>query len=139
MIFSNLVNGIGQHLQNFDRGCIHELIPLADNSWIMNWRVFYFAWFIAWTPFVGMFIARISKGRTIREFIIGVVIVPTVFTIVWLSVFGTIALSISGTWSINELRDIVALPETAVFIIFSEYPLTKIMSFLVIMLLAIFL
>lgn len=137
MIFSNLVNGIGQHLQNFV-GDVFMIDPFGDNSWIMNWRVFYFAWFIAWTPFVGMFIARISKGRTIREFIIGVVIVPTVFTIVWLSVFGTIALSISGTWSINELRDIVAQPETAVFIIFSKYPLTKIMSFLVIMLLAIF-
>ena len=81
MIFSNLVNGIGQHLQNFV-GDVFMIDPFGDNSWIMNWRVFYFAWFIAWTPFVGMFIARISKGRTIREFIIGVVIVPTVFNCV---------------------------------------------------------
>ena len=81
MIFDTFVNGVGQHIQNFI-GDVLMINPYGDNTWIMNWRVFYFAWFIAWTPFVGMFIARISKGRTIREFIIGVVIVPTIFTII---------------------------------------------------------
>ena len=64
-----------------------------ENSWVMNWRVFYYAWFVAWCPFVGMFIARISKGRTLREFITGVVIVPTIFSIIWLAVFSGIALT----------------------------------------------
>lgn len=104
----------------------------------MNWRVFYYAWFIAWTPFVGMFIARISRGRTIREFIIGTVAAPTIFTIIWLSVFGTIALNVSGDWSLTELANIVASPETAVFIVFEKYPLSKVLSGLVIALLAIF-
>ena len=102
------------------------------------WRVFYYAWFIAWCPFVGIFIARISKGRTIREFIIGSVVAPTIFTIVWLSVFGTIALSISNTWSLTEIAALVANPETAVFIVFEKYPLSKVLSILVIMLLSIF-
>lgn len=137
MIFDTFVNGVGQHIQNFI-GDVLMINPYGDNTWIMNWRVFYFAWFIAWTPFVGMFIARISKGRTIREFIIGVVIVPTIFTIIWLSVFGTIALNASANWNLMELKDIIALPETAVFIIFSQYPLVKVMSVLVIVLLAIF-
>ncbi len=97
-----------------------------------------FAWFIAWTPFVGTFIARISRGRTIREFIIGVVVIPSVFTFIWLSVFGTIALYVSGNWSLNELTNIIASPETAVFIILNEYPLNGIISILIIVLLAIF-
>ncbi len=70
-MFNTLVNGLGQHIQNFVGDSL-MISSFGDNSWITNWRVFYYAWFIAWTPFVGMFIARISKGRTIRVFIFGV-------------------------------------------------------------------
>lgn len=136
-ILNTLVSSTGQHIQNFFSD-VTMINAFGDNSWIMNWRVFYYAWFIAWCPFVGMFIARISKGRTIREFIIGAVIAPTIFTILWLSVFGTIALNISGGWSLTELANVVASPETAVFIVLEEYPLSKILSILVIILLGIF-
>lgn len=136
-IFNTMVNGIGQHIQNFFGDSL-MISSFGDNSWIMNWRVFYYAWFIAWTPFVGMFIARISKGRTIREFIVGVVLIPTAFTIIWLSVFGTIALSTTSGWSLDAVKSLIASPETAVFIIFSEYPLNKVISILIICLLAIF-
>lgn len=132
-----MVNGIEQHIQNFF-GDVLMISSFGDNSWIMNWRVFYYAWFIAWTPFVGMFITRISKGRTIREFIVGVVIIPTAFTIVWLSVFGTIALSVTGGWGLEAIKELITSLETAVFIVFSEYPLSKIISVLIICLLAIF-
>lgn len=136
-IMNTAVNGIGQHIQNFI-GDVTMISSFGDNTWIMNWRVFYYAWFIAWAPFVGMFIARISKGRTIREFIIGVVIIPTIFTITWLSVFGTIALSASSSWGLEELSNMVASPETAVFIVFEKYPFSKVLSVLVIVLLAVF-
>lgn len=136
-MFNTLVNGVGQHLQYFIADTL-MISPFGDNAWVMNWRVFYFAWFIAWTPFVGMFIARISRGRTVREFIIGVVLIPTVFTIIWLSVFGTIALNVSGNWTLTELLNMIASPETAVFIVFEHYPLSKVMSILVMLLLAIF-
>ena len=136
-MFNTLVNGVGQHIQNFFGDSL-MISSFGDNSWIMNWRVFYYAWFIAWTPFVGMFIARISKGRTIREFIIGVVLIPTVFTIIWLSVFGTIALYTTGDWSLEVVRDLIASPQTAVFIVFSEYPLSNVISLLIICLLALF-
>lgn len=136
-MLNTFTNGVGQHIQNFI-GDVFMLNPYGDDTWFMNWRVFYYAWFIAWTPFVGMFIARISKGRTIREFIFGVVIIPTVFTIIWLSVFGSIALNAAGSWSLNDLANLVASPETAVFIIFQQYSLSKIMSILVILLLGIF-
>lgn len=134
-MFNTLVNGVGQHIQNFFGDSL-MIISFGDNSWIMNWRVFYYAWFIAWTPFVGMFIARISKGRTIREFIVGVVLIPTAFTVIWLSVFGTIALSTTGNWTLEVVKSLIASPETAVFIVFSEYPLSKAISILIICLLA---
>lgn len=136
-IFNTLVNGVGQSIQNFFGDSL-MISSFGDNSWIMNWRIFYYAWFIAWTPFVGMFIARISKGRTIREFIIGVVLIPTAFTIIWLSVFGTIALSTTGDWKLEAIRKLIASPQTAVFIVFSEYPLSEVISILIICLLAIF-
>ena len=136
-IFNTLVNGVGQHIQNFF-GDILMTNSFGDNSWIVNWRVFYYAWFIAWTPFVGLFIARISKGRTIREFIIGVVMIPTIFTIIWLSVFGTIALDTVGDWGIDTVTQLVASPQTAIFIVFSEYPLSKAISAMTICLLAFF-
>ncbi len=136
-ILNTLVSSTGQHIQNFF-GDVSMINAFGDNTWIMNWRVFYYAWFIAWCPFVGMFIARISKGRTIREFIIGAVIAPTVFTILWLSVFGTLALDASGNWSLTELANMIASPETAVFIVFEKYPLSRLLSVLVIALLAIF-
>lgn len=137
-MFNTMINGVGQHIQNFIGDTLMTTSLGGDKEWITNWRIFYFAWFIAWTPFVGMFIARISKGRTIKEFIFGAVIVPTIFTIVWLSVFSTIALNATGNWSTDQLIKMVASPETAVFIVFDKYPLSKVMSMLVIVLLAIF-
>ena len=136
-MLNTFVNGLGQHLQNLigDTLMINEF---GDNTWVMNWRVFYYAWFIAWTPFVGMFIAEISRGRTIREFIFGVVLAPTAFTIIWLSVFGTIALKATGTYSLETLAQLVASPETAVFKIFNDYPLSRVISGLIVVLLAIF-
>ncbi len=77
---------------------IENIIPLSnphgrsDEAWFQGWTVFYWAWWISWSPFVGMFIARVSKGRTIREFITAVLIVPTFVTLIWMSVFGGLAI-----------------------------------------------
>ncbi len=77
---------------------IENIIPLSnphgrtDEAWFQGWTVFYWAWWISWSPFVGMFIARVSKGRTIREFITAVLIVPTGVTLIWMSVFGGLAI-----------------------------------------------
>lgn len=136
-ILNNLVRSVGLHIQNL----VDDLFLIStfeDNSWVMNWRVFYYAWFVAWCPFVGMFVARISKGRTIREFITGVVIVPTVFTIIWLAVFSAIALTIVHGWNLETVQQLVASPETAVFIVFEHYPMSKIISMMIVALLAIF-
>ncbi|MDK8210502.1 BCCT family transporter, partial [Bacillus subtilis] len=65
-----------------------RLSPFDNSTWVQDWTIFYWAWWIAWAPFVGTFIARISRGRTIREFLIGVLAVPTVFGGLWFSVLG---------------------------------------------------
>ncbi len=75
-----------------------QIVPLSnwvgrdDRQWMQDWTVFYWAWWVSWSPFVGMFIARVSKGRTVREFIVVVLIVPTLVTLLWMSVFGMNAL-----------------------------------------------
>lgn len=136
-ILNNLTNSLGQHIQYFFKD-VFMTNAFGDNEWVMNWRVFYYAWFVAWVPFVGMFVARISKGRTIREFIMGVVIVPTLFTILWLAVFSAIALSTVQGWSLESVQQLIASPETAVFIVFSHYPLSKVIAIMIIVLLGIF-
>lgn len=136
-ILNNLTNSVGQHIQYFFKD-VFMTNAFGDNDWVMNWRVFYYAWFVAWVPFVGMFVARISKGRTIREFIMGVVIVPTIFTIIWLAVFSGIALSCVQGWSLESVRELIASPETAVFIVFSNYPLSNLISMMIVVLLGIF-
>jgi len=75
-----------------------RMYAYEPNPWLGNWTLFYWGWWIAWSPFVGMFIARISRGRTIRQFVIGVLLVPVLFTFLWMTVFGNtaIALDLSG-------------------------------------------
>lgn len=136
-ILNNLTNSVGQHIQHFPKD-LFMINAFGDNDWVMNWRVFYYAWFVAWVPFVGMFVARISKGRTIKEFIAGVVLVPTLFTIVWLSVFSAIAISTVQGWGLENVQQLIASPETAVFIIFEHYPLSKLISMMIVVLLAVF-
>ncbi|WP_446008373.1 BCCT family transporter [Candidatus Electrothrix sp.] len=77
-----------------------------DSTWQNKWTVFYWAWWISWSPFVGMFIARISKGRTIREFVLSVLIIPTVLTFLWITAFGGSALFIELE-SVGSISDAV--------------------------------
>jgi choline/glycine/proline betaine transport protein len=92
-------------------------------KWLGSWTIFYWAWWIAWAPFVGMFIARISKGRTIREFLLGVLLGPSLAGFVWLTVFGNTALY-QEVYGAGGIAEVVAnnLP-TAVFVVLERYPL----------------
>ncbi len=83
---------LGSYLSDFVRMSL-RLTPFRDSSWVGGWTIFYWAWWMAWSPFVGLFIARISKGRTIREFLLGVVIAPTLVGFMWFSIFGGTALN----------------------------------------------
>lgn len=93
-ILSDFVSSIGSYLQNFFRLSFQTLSFQGEDgqAWVSGWTTFYWGWWMSWAPFVGVFIARISKGRTVREFIIGVLLVPTSVTFLWFAVMGGSAL-----------------------------------------------
>jgi glycine betaine transporter len=109
----------------------------GDEAWLSDWTIFYWAWWISWAPFVGTFIARISKGRTVREFVVGVLLVPSGVSFVWFAVFGgaAIDLQLSGA---ADLGGVVGQPEIALFATLEEFPISGITSFVVILLVALF-
>ncbi|MFF7408377.1 BCCT family transporter [Streptomyces lydicus] len=103
-------------------------------GWLRSWTVFYWAWWISWTPFVGMFIARISRGRTIRQFIGGVILVPSVVSLLWFAVFGGSAIKLQGDKQLHGSHT----PEGQLFDVLHQYPLATVMSILVMILVGIF-
>jgi betaine/carnitine transporter, BCCT family len=119
-----------------------QLLPLSnpfgreDLNFMHGWTTFYWAWWISWSPFVGMFIARVSRGRTVREFLICVILVPTALCIVWMSTFGGAAIdqfANFGNAAIAEASD-----EVKLFIMAQAFPLTQIVSFIGIVLVIVF-
>ena len=107
-------------------------------EWLAGWTIFYWAWWVSWTPFVGMFIARISRGRTIRQFVTGVLIVPSLVSLVWFAIFGGTAIDIQRTT--GKLVDLAGAVNTdsALFQVLGELPLTGITTVLVMVLVGIF-
>ncbi|EDM68477.1 putative transporter, BCCT family (BetT, Choline-glycine betainetransporter) [Moritella sp. PE36] len=109
-----------------------------DTAWMHGWTVFYWAWWISWSPFVGMFIARISKGRTVREFLCAVIFIPTLVTLVWMATFGGIAIdqvaNKVGELGANGLTDI----SLSLFHVYDAMPYGKVLSVLSIILVLIF-
>ncbi len=119
------VEGLGTYFGNIlSLGFFTGTLGPAENGTVTGWTVFYWGWWIAWSPFVGMFIARISKGRTVREFVLGVLFLPSLFSTLWLSVFGGSALhnSIVGNGAAlatyNEVGQTVAM-----FAMLEQFPL----------------
>jgi glycine betaine transporter len=108
-----------------------------DNAWLGSWTVFYWSWWIAWCPYVGLFIARISRGRTIRQFVLGTVIGPSVVTFVWIAVFGGSALYIDRTQGGIADR-VVSDPASGMFVFLEQFPLALPLSILTLAVLWIF-
>jgi choline/glycine/proline betaine transport protein len=132
-LLDSFIQNTGAYLQ--------ELISLGawtetyqGTQWQNSWSAFYWAWWISWSPFVGMFIARVSKGRTVREFFLGVLMVPSLLTFLWMSVFGGSALFLE----LNGLADVTtAVNEniaTALFVMLEEYPVSMLTSIIGILL-----
>ena len=138
MLLSSLIQNIGMYLSGLV-DMTFRIYAYEPNEWIGNWTLFYWAWWISWSPFVGMFIARISRGRTIREFILGVLLVPSGFTFLWLTIFGN-----SGLWlEMHEAGAGLATAvqtnmPTAIFVLLDQLPLTGITSALATMLIVTF-
>ncbi|WP_347551743.1 BCCT family transporter [Pseudalkalibacillus hwajinpoensis] len=133
----NMFTGtLGGYIANFFNMSFHIEPNNADQrSWVNSWTIFYWAWWISWSPFVGIFIARISKGRTIKEFMMGVLFVPSIVCFIFFAVFGVSALDLQQN-GIAMISDYSI--ETATFAVLQEYPLGTLMSFITIAVIAIF-
>ncbi len=119
------------------------MLPLSnplgreDETFYHGWTIFFWAWWISWSPFVGMFIARISRGRTVRQFILAVLIIPTMVTILWMSAFGGSGIDQSFA-GVGALSDGISSSSLALFQMLENLPLTAITSFLAIILVMVF-
>ncbi|PJJ53669.1 choline/carnitine/betaine transport [Mumia flava] len=107
-------------------------------TWLSQWTIFYWAWWISWTPFVGLFIARISRGRTIREFVTGVLLVPCLVSLVWFAIFGTAGIDAERTSGGLTDADGAVDSDFALFRLLEQYPLESVTAVLVMLLVAIF-
>jgi choline/glycine/proline betaine transport protein len=137
-IFSSFFQNVGFYIQRLPQLALWtETYQGPDSNWQAGWTVFYWGWWISWSPFVGMFIARVSKGRTIREFIVGVMLLPTLLSFFWMSVFGGTAIFFeqSGADVSRAVNENVA---TALFEMFQNLPFTGILSFIGIVLVVFF-
>jgi len=137
-ILEAFLQNTGSYLNNIVERTFN-LQAYTHSDWIGNWTLFIFGWTIAWAPFVGLFIAKISRGRTIRQFVFGVMLVPTIFTFMWFSVFGDTALHLimneGYTALITEVQSDKAI---ALFKLFEHLPLTSIVSFITVILIVTF-
>ncbi len=137
-LLKSFVQNTGHYLQNLLYLGSWTATYQRDSTWQSNWTLFYWTWWVAWSPFVGMFIARISRGRTIREFLGGVLLVPPLLTFLWFSVFGgaAIYLQLGGSDAMAQAvnQDI----STALFTLLHNYPLAQVTSFIGILLVFVF-
>jgi choline/carnitine/betaine transport len=136
MILDLIPTSLGAYL-----GELPQLIGRTEASsgkgvadWLGSWTVFYWAWWISWTPFVGMFIARISRGRTIRQFVGGVILVPSTVSLVWFAIFGGTAMQLQERGELTGADT----PEAQLFGVLHEYPIATASSLLVMILVGIF-
>ena len=131
----DLLNGFVQNMGDYLNGFVLKTFDLyvyeaADDKserWLGLWTVFYWAWWISWGPFVGMFIARISKGRTVRELVAGVLLIPLGFTLAWLSIFGNTALDLVINQGAVELgRTALEQPSMSIYQLLEYFPAAKV-------------
>ncbi len=138
-ILNSLMTGIG----DYTSGLIRESFTLAPyggeyEKFLNGWTLYYWAWWISWAPFVGSFVARISRGRTIREFVAGVLIIPALGSFVWFSIFGTSALYLELVSKINVSAEVLKDVSVGIFAMYSHYPLGQIMSMIMLVLIVTF-
>ncbi|EQM81295.1 BCCT family transporter [Stutzerimonas stutzeri] len=137
-ILETFLQNTGSYLNNIIERTFN-LQAYSRSDWIGNWTLFIFGWTIAWSPFVGLFIAKISRGRTIRQFVFGVMFVPTIFTFLWFSVFGDTALHLIMVEGYTSLiTDVQADNAIALFKLFELLPMSAIASFLAVVLIITF-
>ncbi len=126
-ILNSYLQNLGGYMDNFfARSFWTE--SYSGGEWQNSWTIFYWAWWISWSPFVGMFIARISKGRTIREFVLSVLVIPSLLTFFWINAFGGTAVSLQMQEAVqvaDQVKDQVAI---SIFVLLEHYPLAAVTS-----------
>ncbi len=139
-ILKAFTQNIGFYMQNLPQLSfwVETFYGAEGSSWQNPWTIFYWGWWISWSPFVGMFIARISKGRTVREFIIGVMVFPTLLSFLWMSSFGGSALWLQITGAANIVDAVEKDVSTALFVMLENFPLAKVTSFIGVLLVTVF-
>ncbi len=137
-LFRAFVQNTGLYLDNFLERTF-RLYAYEPRTWLSDWTLFYWAWWISWSPFVGMFIARISRGRTVREFVLGVLFVPSAFTFFWMTVFGNTAIFLDMGEAAGAISAAVGADVSVALFQFLEYlPWSTVTSILGVLLVAVF-
>ncbi|MFZ2260392.1 MAG: BCCT family transporter [Luteococcus japonicus] len=136
-ILNLIPSTLGTYLQDLMMMSARTGVSGGDKTsdWLAGWTIFYWAWWVSWTPFVGMFIARISKGRTIRQFVSGVLLVPSVVSLVWFAIFGGAAIN---SERIGAKLSEAGSSEAMLFALLDTMPWAKVTSVLVMVLVGIF-
>ena len=138
-LIGSFTEGLGYYINNFFTLTFNTHVYEKDTQpWFYDWTILYWAWWISWSPYVGLFIAKISKGRTIREFIAAVLIIPTLFNFIWMSVFGNSAIWFDQNIAQGALSQFASNPDALMFRFLDYLPLSEISSFMTIAIIIIF-
>lgn len=138
-IVGSFTEGIGNYINNFFSLTFNTHVYEENTKpWFYDWTILYWAWWISWSPYVGIFIARISKGRTIREFVAAVLIIPTLFNFIWMTVFGNSAIWFDMNVAQGALSSLAHDPDALMFRFLEYLPLSSVASILTIAIIIIF-
>ncbi len=132
-ILNNLVEGVGAYFTDFFDNSF-AMGAFGDSQWYGKWTLYYWAWWISWSPFTGSFIARISRGRTVKEFVAGVLILPAAASMIWFAIFGTLGLNLGLDAAVEAIQS----TSTALFLVLSHYPMGFILSVIMLILVCTF-
>ncbi|WP_031427627.1 BCCT family transporter [Flavimarina sp. Hel_I_48] len=138
-LIGSFTEGIGNYINNFFNLTFGTHVYDQETlPWFYDWTILYWAWWISWSPYVGLFIAKISKGRTIREFIVAVLLIPTIFNFIWMTVFGNSAIWFDINVAGGALSSLASNPDALMFRFLEYLPLSSIASFMTIIIVIIF-
>lgn len=124
-LLNALVLNVGDYINRFMGMTLNTFAFDRPTQWMNSWTLFFWAWWVAWSPFVGLFLARISRGRTIREFVLGTLIIPFTFTLLWLSVFGNAALYEIIHGDAGFAQEVMSHAERGFYSLLAQYPAFK--------------
>lgn len=124
-LLNALVLNVGDYINRFMGMTLNTFAFDRPTQWMNSWTLFFWAWWVAWSPFVGLFLARISRGRTIREFVLGTLIIPFTFTLLWLSVFGNAALYEITHGDAGFAQEVISHAERGFYSLLAQYPAFK--------------